>query len=175
MTTYRSRALLEDTRQQLAKHNRKHREWDALGVPVVRTKLIVGDYTTVGSSTFVDTKKDIYEIYANMTSEHERFKRECILAHNIGAELVVLVENEDGVTDLDTLSRWTEEPWHFEMRKRKAKAKCVFMTGKRLAKSMATMQERYGVRFEFCTPSEAAERVLRLLSMEGGDLHGNDA
>ena len=43
--------------------------------------------------------------------------------------------------------------------------------GSRLAKACSTMQARYGARFEFCSPDEAARRIVEIL-MEEGRRHG---
>ena len=37
-----------------------------------------------------------------------------------------------------------------------------------MAKACATMSRKYGVRFEFCTPEEAAGRVVEILTEGGG-------
>ena len=42
------------------------------------------------------------------------------------------------------------------------------VTGDRLAKSMRTMEQRYGVRFMFCHPDNAADVILKLLE-EGNE------
>ena len=173
MAIFRSRMLLEDTRQQLDKHTLKHEWWESEGVPIVRTKLVVGDYSIVGINIFVDTKKDIYEIYGNITQAHDRFKRECVLARDIGAELIILVENDHGVTTIEDLARWKEPLDHFDMRRYKSRNRYAKrQSGERLAKAMITMHDRYGVRFEFCTPEDAARRVLELLDYWGGEDSG---
>lgn len=155
--------LIEDTRQQKGKHKLKHNYWQRLGVNLVRSALPFGDYAVV-PSVVVDTKQDIYEIASNLINEHDRFRAECISAHNAGCQLVILVENTDGVTDLVTLTRWTESEDHYAKRRGKRR-----ISGKRLASIMSTMSERYGVVFEFCTPNDAGRRVIELLGGEAYD------
>ena len=155
--------LIEDTRQQKGKHEIKHTYWQRLGVNLVRSALPFGDYAIV-PDVVVDTKADIYEIANNLIQEHDRFRAECIAAHNAGCLLVVLVENTDGVVDLDTLARWTESADHYSMRRGKRR-----ITGKRLASIMATMTERYGVVFDFCSPNDAGRRVIEILGGETND------
>lgn len=152
--------LIEDTRQQKGKHEIKHNYWRKLGVNIVRSALPFGDYAWV-PPVVVDTKQDIYEIANNIQQSHERFKRECISAQEVGCQLVILIENLDGVRCLNDLKKWEESDDHFFKRNGTRR-----IHGKRLAKAMSTMSERYGVLFDFCAPNEAAQRVLEIL---GGD------
>ena len=149
--------LIEDTRQQKGKHELKHNYWRKLGVNVVRSALPFGDYAFV-PLVVVDTKQSIYEIANNIQQDHDRFRQECINAHNAGCQLVILVENVDGVDSLKALEHWQESAEHYAMRRGKRR-----ISGKRLAATMATMTERYGVIFEFCTPNQAAKRILEIL------------
>ena len=54
--------ILEDTRQQVGKHDLKHDYFTSEGIEVVRTKLPFGDYALWGASTAVDTKANVEEI-----------------------------------------------------------------------------------------------------------------
>lgn len=158
-------ALIEDTRQQAGKHGLKRRWFEEHGIEVVRSKLIVGDYMLVGGTVSVDTKKDVYELLADVEQQHARFVGELETAQRLGIQLWVLVENRHGVTGLSTLEKWVEPMDHYMMRKKKA-PNAQRKGGRRLAKACRTMEERYGARFAFCRPSEAGEFVMRIL--EGG-------
>lgn len=149
--------LIEDTRQQKGKHDLKHNYWRKLGVNIVRSALPFGDYAWV-PPVVVDTKKDLYEMAANLFKGHDRFRKECIKAHNANSQLVILVENTDGVDSLESLKRWEESDEHFDMRNGKVK-----ISGEYMESIMSSMHERYGVIFEFCTPNEAGKRVIELL------------
>ena len=151
--------LIEDTRQKPSQHQMKHAYWTLSGVQVERSKLIVGDYMFVGGLISVDTKKNIAELAMNVEQQHERFRKELIKAQAIGVKLIILIENEDGITDLETLKKWVNP--RFWINKRKGIRPPIM--GGRLSKACKTMQERYGVTFEFCTPEEAGQRVLDLL------------
>ena len=151
--------ILEDSRQKAGKHDLKHAYWNEVGVSIERTKLLVGDYAVWGGSVSVDTKQDVEEIAANIGGkEHARFREECKLAQRIGAQLIILVENRDGISSVADVPRWVNP------NPRKT-AKSI--DGPRLAKAMRTMSERYGVRFMFCTPEDAGRIVLEILE------HGN--
>lgn len=155
--------IIEDSRQQKGKHEHKNEWWGREGVSIVRSKLAWGDYA-LPPIVSVDSKKDIQELAADIDQQHARFRRECIGARDAGCQLVVLTENLDGVRNLADLSKWRESLDSFKKRKRAVRP----IDGARLAKACATMQERYGVMFEFCHPSEAAKRITEILLSRGG-------
>lgn len=106
----------------------------------------------------VDTKADMAEIAQNIggtASEHARFREELKLAREYGCQLFILVENEDGIEDLEQVAYWTNPRLAYSDRA---------INGPQLMKAMKTMQERYGVVFLFCRPAEAAEMIKELLS-----------
>ena len=166
--------IIEDTRQKDGKHTLKNDQWMEQGVAVIRSAIRFGDYVIDSDDELppivsVDTKADIYELAKNIGKEHDRFRRELVGARDIGTQLVVLVENEDGVESLEDLCEWRESEGHFAMRKRVSKNENTrIIEGRRLAKACKTMEQRYGVRFEFCRPDEAAARVVKIL-LEGGE------
>ena len=128
-------------------------------------------------SVAVDTKENIGEIINNICGKaHGRFRDECILAQNNGIQLYILVENEDGVTCFDDLFKWQNPRLH-----RYNKIKYMQNIGKwqhiklpqkpptkgeTLAKAMFTMEKEYGVRFLFCHPNDAGEKIIELLEGE---------
>ena len=167
--------LFEDSRQKPTQHKLKNEHFKAAGFTVERTKLYVGDYMFPGGLTTVDTKADIYELVSNLRQQHERFRRECVRAREAGYQLIVLVENDENVSTLFDLADWIEPIEHFTSRKRKSGGKVkVRFTGTSLYKSCKTMQTKYGVRFEFCPPSQAGVRVIELLK-EGEHGRNEDA
>jgi hypothetical protein len=157
--------LIEDTRQQRGKHGNKAAYFESVGEGVVRCALPVGDYQRP-AKVAVDTKKDIIELGVDLKSDHERFRRECERAKELGTQLVILVENEDGVRSLADLQEWVETDESYSRRNRSGKA--IRYTGKSIAKACMTMHRAYGVMFGFCPPSESGERVLAILDKLGG-------
>ena len=151
--------LIEDTRQKIGMHDVKNQYWVEHGHSVIRCKLPFGDYAIVPSIA-VDTKQDMSEIVNNLTTEHKRFREECKLAKEYGCQLVILVENEDGITQIRDIANW-KNPRRFVSPKAPK--------GEQIMRSMFTMQERYGVRFEFCTPDEAGAKVLEILEEGRGN------
>lgn len=154
--------LIEDSRQQKGHHDEKHAWWEENGVTLTRSKIAFGDYC-LPPVVSVDTKASISELAYDIDHDHARFKREVVGARDAGVQLVVLVENTDGVTSLEGLAAWAESPEDFARRKF-AKRR---LHGSRLAKACATMEERYGVRFMFCAPGDAASIICELLE-DGG-------
>lgn len=148
--------ILEDTRQKAEKHTIKHAKWQAHGDTLTRCALPCGDYT-LPSPVYIDTKANMQEIAQNIggtEKEHARFRRELILARDIGTKLYVLVENEEGIRDLNGVACWVN-PRLIESPRA--------ITGQRLARAMETMQERYGVTFLFCHPEQAAGVIWSIL------------
>lgn len=123
----------------------------------------------------VDTKKDMQEIVGNICGKsHPRFRDECILAQNNGIKLYVLIENADGVKSVEDVFKW-KNPRLERYNRIKYMQSCgkwlntsIPITpptsGKTLAKSMLTMQLKYGVEFLFCRPEEAGKKIIELLT-----------
>lgn len=147
--------IIEDTRQKSGMHELKHQRFNEMGVELVRNMLPFGDYA-LPPSISVDTKADMAEIASNIGTDHQRFKRECIAAKEAGCQLIILVENTDGIKSVDEVHTWINPDVIYRPRA---------ITGERLEKAMKTMHERYGVRFEFCTPEQSAEKIMELLGV----------
>lgn len=127
----------------------------------------------------VDRKNSIDEICGNVcstTSAHERFRDEVILAQKCGCKFYVLIE-DDKVTSLDDLEKWENprEKKYFYYKALMAQGKKLRMilpkqppaSGKKLAKALRTMETKYGVKFLFCKPKDAAARIVEIL--KGGN------
>ena len=163
-----------DTRQHAGKHNAKMRWWESHGVDTEVRKLDFGDYMTDGSNISVDTKRSVAELAQNVRRDHARFKREIERANAAGCKLVVLVEEKPR-----DLVKWTNPHCRScEIRRRSAcapmspRGRCARhgtvkpIQGPSLSKTLRTMEERYGVVFEFCRPSESARRVCEILGID---------
>lgn len=148
--------IFEDTRNKPEKNAHIRRQLEELGYKVERTKIYCGDYTfPTNQSICVDTKKDMNEIESNLIHDHERFKAECIRAKEAGIKLVILIQDPK-LKVLGDVFSW------FNVRSKWSK-KAV--SGKQLAKMMYTMQDRYGVKFEFCTKGTVGKRIIELLGV----------
>lgn len=147
--------IIEDTRQQAGKHDIKHQWFEENGVQTIRSKLPFGDYASVPELS-VDTKRNMDEIAQNICGkEHKRFINECKAAKSAGCQLVILIENEDGITDISMVHTWINPRSIYS-------PNCV--QGPRLQKAMETISERYGVQFMFCPPEKAAQKIIEVLT-----------
>lgn len=167
--------VIEDTRQQREKHEHIKTWMEAHGVAFDQRSraLPFGDYVSDnGSNVAIDTKKDVQELVMDVGRDHDRFVRECERARAAGYRLVILVESSERYNDRSQLARWTSKvclmcracrPSESDRCKRhRAKP----MQGVTLAKIIAAMERRYGVRFEFIGKRDAARRICELLGEE---------
>lgn len=172
--------LLEDTRNQPGKHNNIRRFCDREDIRVVRTKLVVGDYALpTTQEVVVDTKYGLSEVYGNLVQDHERFRRECILAQELGIRLIVLVEQGE-IADLSHVHDWHNPRYERYMYIKAAHENGKMMRTKlppkapidseRLQNMMQTMSEKYGVEWQFCRKSETGFRICEILM--GGNTDG---
>ena len=128
---------------------------DEVGIPFYRSKLFVGDYIYRCSPYFVvDRKKNMSELYGNITTQHKRFREECKRATDCGIHLVILIEDED-LRTLEDVKNWKNP-----QRKYSKKA----LDGNEIYKRLDTMRIRYDIEFQFCTHDQYAETVIALLT-----------
>ena len=167
--------LLEDTRNPEAKHRNVHEWAERTGVTIIRTKLLVGDYTLpTDQSVCVDTKSGMQEVYSNVVQEHERFRRELELALQAGVKLIVLVEEGDDIPDLAAVVHWKNprrERWfrvnaaHKAGKLKNVKlSKVPPLSSDRLFQMMQTMAERYGCEWHFCGKDRTGAVIWELLN-----------
>lgn len=152
--------FIEDTRQKKEKHEIKNQWWGSNGHKVLRCKLPFGDYAPPPPIA-IDTKENMSEIANNIgvAKDHKRFREELKLAQLYGCKLIILIENDENIRSISDVERWRNP--------RLAYSKTA-ITGDRLAKSMRTMEMRYGVEFKFCAPEEAGEIIVNLLEEYNG-------
>ena len=178
------KTIVEDIGQKIGQHTLKHDTMRVMGYPVVyRLPLPVGDYVLADEKVLdvihrkekrgipvkkldfagaynlaVDTKKDIQELIGDICGkQHARFRDECILAQNLGVDLLILIENTDSVKDYDDLKRWVNP---------RLKHSKGATSGRTLVKAMETMREKYGVRFAFTTPEAAGRAIVDWLTID---------
>lgn len=117
--------------------------------------------------------KEFQKLYVK---RHGFFHRGLKRAQNSEIRLIVLVENEDGISNIDQLQDWVNPRkirydkvsyMHSIGKWKNVKLpKAEPMSGDRLAKSCITMQQKYGVEFQFCSKNESGKRILELLGVE---------
>ena len=152
--------LIEDTRQVVGKHKLKNEYFKKMGIEVVRSKLLFGDYQNPQNpSIAIDTKKDIQELIGDLTKDHERFRNELLLSKKCGAKLIILIEDEK-VTCINDLYTW----YNWRLKKSPKATK-----GSTLAKMLYTIEnntEDYNCQFIFTKKSECGAKIIELLSQQ---------
>lgn len=152
--------LIEDTRQVVGKHKLKNEYFEKMGIEVVRSKLLFGDYQNPQNpSIAIDTKKDIQELIIDVTKDHERFKRELQLAKKCGSKLIILIEDEK-VTCINDLYTW----YNWRLKKSPKATK-----GSTLAKMLYTIEnntEDYNCQFIFTKKTECGAKIIELLTRQ---------
>lgn len=168
--------ILEDTRQQAGKHDKKHEYFAQHGIKIERCKLYCGDYTLpTNQKVCIDTKKDIQELIGDICGkQHERFRRECMRAKESGIRLIVLVENSKEwvckskniyntpVRSIQDLFHWVNKRSFIWKNGKQAYPNAT--KGGTLAKACMTMEAKYGVEFRFCLPEESGKIIVDILT-----------
>jgi ribosome-associated protein len=153
--------IIEDTRQQAGKHELKHKYFEQHDIKVVRSKLPFGDYANIKDlSVIIDTKANIQEVISNVTQQHKRFIAECDAAADAEIKLIFLVENLDNIRQISDLFCWWNPRLRFSPKA---------TTGKTLAKILHGIEVRHGVKFIFCHPLDAGQKIIELLPKREGE------
>ena len=155
--------LLEDSRNQIGKHKNINAYFNSIGIRVIRSKILVGDYVIANDhGTSVDTKKDMIETSMDLFRDHRRFRDECQLAKDCEIRLVVLIE-DNTVGNYDELLTWVNP---------QPNRSALTPNGERCFKVMKAMEYTYGVEFQFCKKQDTGKRILEILT-EGCNNNGN--
>ena len=159
-----SREKPEAIKLILAEFNRKK-------VHYFKSKLYVGDYQNLDNPRLIiDRKQNLNELCVNVTQQHERFKKELIRAIESGIQLVILCEHGEGSESIEDVYFWENPRKHNVYWKYVNGKKQMFVQsrnavdGKQLYKSLCTIRDRYGVRFEFCDKKDTGKRIIEILS-----------
>ena len=128
--------------------------WIRTGLPSADYMLVRCGYKEVHRdySTLIDTKKDVEEIAKNLCNkkEHERVKNEIAKAKELGCNNFIFLICDGKIKTIDDLKKW--------------KSKHTRVKGVVLAKVMATMHKKYGVRFIFTDKKNAGKYIIKLLT-----------
>ena len=161
--------LFEDTRNKAGKHLNIEKSSLKYDVQLVRKKLDAGDYMVPGVPVTIDTKQDLQEVYCNLVKEHDRFRRECIRAREMGLRLVILVEQQ-GIRSVDDVKNW-KNPRYADYARRKllglSVPKAPPVSSERLANIMRTMSENYGIEWRFCSKQNTFRTIIQIIHEYG--------
>lgn len=159
-----------DSREHKWEMARVQRQLESLGVKTIVSKLYVGDYQSLDNGRLViDRKKDLLELCGNVCQQHERFRAELIRAQEAGIQIIILCEHGPDITSLQDVYFW-QNPRKHEVRWKTVNGRRIktvesskAVDGEQLFRSLITMRDKYGVRFEFCSKDVTGSRIKELL------------
>lgn len=141
-------------------------EFDRQGIKHPVSKLMVGDYMNYDNPrVIVDRKQNLTEVCSNVCQDHDRFRRELVLAKENGIQLIILCEHGKDIKSLEDVIFW-KNPRSEKRKKIDGKWQTVqtnAMKGDVLYKILTTLEEKYGVRFEFCDKEETGRKIVEIL------------
>ena len=144
-------------------------EFDRKGIRHPVSKLMVGDYMNYDNPRLiVDRKQNLTELCSNVCQDHDRFRRELMLAKENGIQLVILCEHGKDIECLEDVIFW-ENPRRKKRKQINGRWQTVetkATTGETLYKILTTLQRKYGVVFEFCTKEETGKKIIEILGEE---------
>ena len=155
-----------DSREKAKAIQKIIEEFDRQGIKHPVSKLMVGDYMNYDNPrVIVDRKQNLTEVCSNVCQDHERFRRELVLAKENGIQLIILCEHGKDIKSLEDVIFW-KNPSSEKRKKIDGKWQTVntnAMKGDVLYKILTTLEEKYGVRFEFCEKEETGKKIVEIL------------
>ena len=149
-------------------------EFDRQGIKHPVSKLMVGDYMNYDNPrVIVDRKQNLTEVCSNVCQDHDRFRRELVLAKENGIQLIILCEHGKDIKSLEDVIFW-KNPRSEKRKKIDGKWQTVHtnaMKGDVLYKILTTLEEKYGVRFEFCDKDETGKKIVEILGGINGKFY----
>ena len=150
--------LLVDSREKPKAIKTILKQFDDGGVDYSISKLFIGDYMEYSNpSLIVDRKQSIAELAKNCTTDHTRFKAELERAKAVGAELVILVEQNRykdrdkwiHVETIEDLMLWTSP--HTTIR------------GEKVYRVLRAWMAKYPIRVKFCDKRNTGIQILEII------------
>ena len=164
-----------DSREKARAIKKIVEEFDRKGIKHPVSKLMVGDYMNYDNPRLIiDRKQNLSELCNNVCQDHERFRRELLLAQENGIQIIFLVEHGNGIERLEHVVFW-KNPRRWK-RRRNPKTRLYetietkAMTGETLYKILCTQERKYGCRFLFCNKEQTGKEIIRIL---GGEWDGS--
>lgn len=158
-----------DSREKARAIKKIVEEFDRQGVKHPVSKLMVGDYMNYDNPRLIiDRKQNLSELCSNVCQDHERFRRELLLAKENGIQIIFLVEHGKGINSLEHVVFW-ENPRRWKRRRnqktgRWEEVETKAMTGEVLYKILRTQERKYGCKFMFCDKEQTGNEIIRILS-----------
>lgn len=163
-----------DSREKARAIKKIEKTFDDKGIKHPVNKLLIGDYMNYDNPRLiVDRKQNLSELCSNVCQDHERFKRELLRAMENEIQLVFLVEHGPDIKSLEDVWFWKNPRKHrviwktINGKKVRTVESAKAVDGQQLYKSLCTIRDRYGARFEFCEKRDTGRRIIEILSEEG--------
>ena len=160
-----------DSREHKKEYERICRQFDDIGIKHFRSKLYCGDYQSLDNAKLcIDRKKDLQELCGNVCQQHERFKNELIRARDAGIQIIILCEHGPDIKSIEDVYFWKNPRKHriiwktINGKKTPTVISEKAIDGYQLYKSLCTIRDRYGVRFEFCTKKDTGKKIAELIN-----------
>lgn len=143
-------------------------EFDRRDIKHPVSKLMVGDYMNYDNPRLIiDRKQNLSELCANVCQDHERFRRELLLAQRNEIQMVILVEHGRGIRRLEDVIWWDNPRRWKRVRNQKTgkweEVETKAMQGEVLYKILRTQERKYGCRFLFCEKEDTGREIIRIL------------
>lgn len=143
--------------------------FDENEITYFQSKLYIGDYMSMDNPRLIiDRKQNLNELCSNVTSDHDRFRKELLKAKNNGIQLVILVEHGKGIECLEDVIFWknprSEKRVKVDGKFQTVKTKAT--TGQTLYNILCTLERKYGVKYAFCDKENTGHEIVRILSGE---------
>lgn len=146
-------------------------EFDQRGITHPVSKLLVGDYMNYDNPRLIiDRKQNLTEVCNNVCQDHERFRRELVLAKGNEIKLIILVEHGHGISELKDII-WWDNPRRYKRIRNYETGKfedieTSAMEGEVLYKILCTQERKYGCKYLFCDKKDTGKQIIKIL---GGD------
>ncbi|MBS6195452.1 MAG: ERCC4 domain-containing protein [Clostridiales bacterium] len=157
-----------DSREKARAITKIVEEFDKHGISHPVSKLMVGDYMNYDNPRLiVDRKQNLSELCCNVTGDHERFRKEVLLAQKNEIQLIFLCEHGKGISQLSDVI-WWDNPRRWKRQKNKdtgrwEEVETKATTGETLYNILSTFERKYGCRFLFCDKEQTGAEIIRIL------------
>lgn len=156
-----------DSREKARAIKKIIEEFDRQAISHPISKLMVGDYMNYDNPRLIiDRKQNLSELCSNVCQDHERFRRELLLAQENEIQIVFLVEHGKGINSLSDII-WWDNPRRFKQVRNSSgqweNVETKAMQGETLYKILCTQERKYGCRFLFCDKNDTGKEIIRIL------------
>lgn len=148
-----NKIIIVDTREK--GHKKILEYFDEVGQDYIISKLDAGDYMYFKEpKVIIDRKDNLLELVNNLCnhSEHERVRREILLAKEMGCEMFIFLIAESNIKTAEDIKKWSSPH--------------SMVSGETIYKIMNTMSQKYGVKFVFVPRKEMGSKIIKYLSLQ---------